>query len=71
MATSTVVKNQLKLEFDNGVVEGKQKYKAKTFSNIKEEATDENLLEVSKAINALTEKAVLKTTKVVSTLIEA
>lgn len=70
MAISTVEKVQLKLEFDNGLVDGKQKYKPRTFSNIKETATDENILGTSDAINALSENPVLRTSKVVTSLIE-
>ena len=72
MATSSVQKVQLKLEFDNGMSdEGKQKYKSRTLSNIRHEASDDNLLQASNAINALTSKEVLRTSKIVTTEITA
>lgn len=65
-----IEKTQVRLQFDGGIVDGKQRYKNKTFSNIKEEASDESILVVSDAINSLSEKDVLKTRKVVTTRIE-
>ncbi|MEW8974255.1 MAG: DUF1659 domain-containing protein [Tissierellaceae bacterium] len=44
MAISTVKEKViLKLELDNGVVEGKQKIKSKSFNGINTDATDEAL----------------------------
>lgn len=67
MATATLEKIQLKLQFDAGKDGERQKYKTKTLSNISEEATDDNLLIVSNSIDTLTEKDLLKTVKVVTT----
>lgn len=65
MAASTIEKTQLRLQFDNGKIDDRQRYKSKTISNITENATDDNLLSVSNAINSVTEKEVLITQKVV------
>ena len=65
MATSKIEKTQLRLQFDNGKIDDRQRYKSKTISNITENATDDNLLAVSNAINSVTEKEVLITQKVV------
>lgn len=70
MATSIVDKTQLKLQFDNGMVDGKQRYKSKTFSNIKNDASDDGLFAASSAINTLSGDSVLKTLRVVTTAIE-
>ena len=67
MANVLVTSNQLRLEFENGMTEtGKMKVKAKTFSNIRSDATDDNLLVAAKAIDGLTSKALHKTKKVVT-----
>ncbi|WP_054251450.1 DUF1659 domain-containing protein [Neofamilia massiliensis] len=67
MATATITKNQLRLEFDNGTTaDGKQKFKAKTFSNVNTSATDDNLLVAARAIDGLTAKELVKTKKVVT-----
>lgn len=72
MAQVKVVNNQLRLEFDNGLTEsGKMKIKAKTFSNLRPEATDDNLLVVSQAIEGLTTKDLHKTKKIVTSEINA
>ena len=70
MATSTVMRQGLRIRFDNGNVDGKQKYKSKSFTNIRSEATDDNLLEVSNALNNLTKKEILQTFRDTNTLIE-
>lgn len=67
---ATIEKSVLRLEFDNGIIDGKQKYKASSFSNLKHDATDQNILQTSRAINALTQPEVLRTTTVVTSLIE-
>ena len=71
MATSMVEKTQLRLEHDNGMVDGKQRVKAKTFSNIKPDANDDSLHAVGTAVNALSTKPVLKVKKVVTSVINA
>lgn len=70
MATATVMRQGLRVRFDDGMKNGKQKYKSKSFTNIREEATDDNLLAVSNALNELTEKEILQTFKDTNTLIE-
>ena len=67
MANVLVTSNQLRLEFENGMTEtGKMKVKSKTFSNIRTDATDDNLLVAAKAIDGLTAKSLHKTKKVVT-----
>lgn len=70
MAVSTIETKKLKLMFDNGVVDGKQKYTTKTISNVLSNASDEGLLAVSLACNTLTENAVLKTKRADEYLIQ-
>lgn len=61
----------LRLEFDGGVVNGKQKVHPKTFSQIKTTADDLNLHATAKAIAGLQEKSLLKVQRVeTTTLIE-
>lgn len=67
---SRIEKTQLRLQFDAGEVDGKQKYKNKTFSNIKHSASNEDLLVVSNSINTLSEKNILITQKVVTSVLE-
>lgn len=71
MATSIFEKRLLKLEKDNGVVDGKQRLSTQSFSDIKADATDENLYAVSTAIDALSSKEVLNVKKVDSHIINA
>lgn len=71
MATSIVEKSQLRLEHDNGVVDGKQRIKAKTLSNIKVDASDDSLYAVGTAVSALSTKEVLNVKKVVTSIINA
>lgn len=66
-----IEKTQLRLEYDNGMSNGRQLYKSKTYSNVKNDATDEGLKAASDAINALSEKDVLLTKKIVTSRIEA
>lgn len=60
-------KLQLKLGFDNGIQNDVQKYRHKTYSNLKPEATDESLKKISDAISAVSKKDVLKTYKILTT----
>lgn len=69
---STIEKTILRLQFDKGLGEdGKQKYTTKSFQNLRHDAEDTNLLQVSNAVGALSQEKVLRTTKVQTTLIEA
>ncbi len=61
----------LRLEFDGGVVNGKQKIHPKSFAQIKTTADDLNLHAAAKAIAGLQEKSLLKVQRVeTTTLIE-
>lgn len=52
-----IVKRELILEFDGGVVLGKQTTVQKRFANINIAATDENLLDAGQILSSLQEKA--------------
>jgi hypothetical protein len=65
MATAAnISKKSLKLELDGGIVDGKQKVASKLFTNVKTDATDENLNISGQAIAGLQEKGLLKVKKV-------
>lgn len=65
MAESKVVNNQLRLEFDNGLTaSGKMKIKTKSFSNIVTDASNENLILVSKAVGNLVTDDLVATKRV-------
>lgn len=67
MAQAKVINNQLRLEFNDGLTEaGKTRVKSKTFSNLRAEATDDNLLVVGQSIEGLSEKDLHKTKKIVT-----
>ncbi len=66
-----IEKTQLRLEFDNGMKEGRQMIKSRTYSNIKHDATDDGLKATSDAVNALSEKNILATKKIVISNISA
>lgn len=57
-------KTVLKLELDNGVVDGKQKIQTKSFNKVKTSADDESLHATGTAIAALQEKELLKVKRV-------
>lgn len=58
---STLIKKSLVLEHDNGIVDGKQRLKKQSYSNIKFAASDPALLATAVSINALSRKAVVNT----------
>ena len=71
MATSRVTKNALVLEHDNGVVDGKQRLKKQTYSNIKLTASNDALHAVGISIDALSQKNVMNVLKNQTSVIEA
>lgn len=54
--TKEVVKRELILEFDGGVVLGKQTTVQKRYTNINIAATDDNLLDAGQILSGLQEK---------------
>lgn len=70
MAT-VLEKNVLELHFDDGMKNGKQQIKRKSYSNIKLNALDTGLKSASSAIDVLSKKEVLNTKKVATSRIEA
>ena len=58
---STLVKKSLVLEHNNGIVDGKQRLKKQSYSNIKFGASDPALLATAISINALSKKEVVNT----------
>ena len=59
----------LRLELDGGIVDGKQKVKGKSFTQIKTTAADEALLNTASVMASLQEKDLLKVKKVETTSI--
>ena len=55
----TIVKKSLVLEHDNGIVDGKQRLKRQSYSNIKFGASEPALLATAISINALSKKEVV------------
>lgn len=70
MATSTMQKNSLVLEHDNGMVDGKQRLKTQTYSNIKLNASVDALLATATSINALSQKEVVNALQNTSSLLQ-
>lgn len=64
-----ITKKSLKLELDNGVVDGKQKIDSKTYSNISLSATDENILSAGELISGLQEKALINVKRIEEAII--
>ena len=64
MATSVLEKRNLRLEHDDGIVDGKQKFKTQSVPDIKSNATDDGLYAVGIAYNALSAKEVINLKKV-------
>lgn len=60
-------KISLKLELDNGVVDGKQKVLSKSFARVNTAAEDTNLFNAATAIGGLQEKSLLKIQKIETT----
>ena len=71
MATSILEKKMLRLEHDNGVVNGRQQIKVQSISDIKTDATDNGLYAVGTAYDALSKKEVLNVKKIDTHLINA
>lgn len=64
-------KTTLKLELDNGVVDGKQLVKSKNYNKVKTTATDEELYNTAVAIAGLQSRDLLKVKRIEEiTLIE-
>ncbi len=57
----------LKLEFDGGIVDGKQKVNSKSFSKIKTNVVDENLYGTATSIASLQEESLLKVKRIETT----
>lgn len=53
-------KSSLRLEFDNGIVDGNQRIKSKNYSKVKVTAGDEELYGTALAIGGLQSKDLLK-----------
>ena len=65
MAITTVKeKVVLKLELDNGIVDGKQKIQSKTFNKVRTDVADEDLHGVEVILADLQSKELLKVKKV-------
>ena len=60
---STIVKKSLVLEHDNGMVDGKQRLKKQSYSNIKINASDNALYATALSINALSQKSIVNVLK--------
>lgn len=63
-------KTALRLELDNGIVDGKQKVMAKTFNKVKTTAEDEDLYGAAVILGELQNKDVLSIRKVEETVLE-
>lgn len=59
----------LRLELDGGIVDGKQKVKAKSFTQIKSSAEDEALYNTASILSGLQEKDLIKVKKIETTSI--
>lgn len=70
MATKTMTKNSLVLEYDNGMVDGKQRLKKQTYSNIKFDASAEALLVTAASLNALCQKDVVNALQNTTSLLD-
>lgn len=57
----------LKLEFDAGLVDGKQKVKSKSFSKIKTNVVDDNLYGTATSIASLQEESLLNVKRIETT----
>lgn len=60
-------KMTLKLELDNGLVDGKQKVQSKSFNKVKPEAADEDLHGTALALAELQDKDILKVKRIEET----
>ncbi|MFR6246624.1 MAG: DUF1659 domain-containing protein [Romboutsia timonensis] len=59
--------SSLKIKLDLGMVDGKTKVRSKTFSNLKHDATSQNVYDVAESLMALQEYDVLETIKIDNT----
>lgn len=59
--------SSLKIKLDLGMVDGKTKVRSKTFSNLKHDATSQNVCDVAESLMALQEYDVLETIKIDNT----
>ena len=55
--------SSLKIKLDLGMVDGKTKVRSKTFSNLKHDATSQNVYDVAESLMSLQEYDVLETIK--------
>ena len=70
MATSILENKKIKLMLDNGILDGKQRYRTVTYSNINNEANAEQILLFSGAYNDMSSVEVLKTYDIEENLVE-
>ena len=70
MATSILENKKIKLMLDNGILDGKQRYRTVTYSNINNEANAEQILLFSGAYNNMSSVQVLKTYDIEENLVE-
>lgn len=63
MASKNLEKVSLKIEYSEGLVDGKEKFSSKNFNNIKLDATDQNLLEFSTIVENIQDKDLSKVYK--------
>lgn len=68
MAT-VIEKTQLSQEYDNGMFNGKMRFKRKSYSAIKNDAVDTGLKAASEAIGTLCAKDLVNTKKIVTSVI--
>lgn len=59
--------SSLRIKLDLGMVDGKTKVRSKTFSNVKHDATAQNVYDVAESLMALQEYTVLETAKIDNT----
>ena len=59
--------SSLKIKLDLGMVDGKTKVRSKTFSNVKHNASAQNVYDVGESLMELQEYTVLETAKIDNT----
>lgn len=70
MAQSVLENKKIKLMLDNGILDGKQRYRTVTYSNINNAANAEQILLFSGAYNDMSSVEVLKTYDIEENLVE-
>lgn len=70
MAQSILENKKIKLMLDNGILDGKQRYRTVTYSNINNGANAEQILLFSGAYNDMSSVEVLKTYDIEENLVE-